>query len=673
MTSFLLLLAIAPAQLPAPAVDPKQLAAWVADLSDKDYKKQQAARDALVKVGPRAKPVLPDLIKLLGRPGEKATWGRINAVDVLAAIGPEAKDAVPALMTLVKPESYSVNVDRIAIAVAKIDGPKPEVTSALLQSTAKGSPIVLASSTYLQMHPAEAAGHLVDLCKDPTPEVRRRAVIVLAGLPVGYYASSAPPLAAQVKIVDKAAPLFETMLADTDPAVRMTAAHGLSHMTPDRTAKAIPAVVATMTDAKLKDQVGGFRAADILRPAAGEAAQALVPLFDGADHGRAWAIDTLAHLAALPAKDTLEAELKSGKTPRSRQGAAMCLGARRPGGATSAPALKDALADRDFIVRFAAAVALVQVGGPKTETAAAGVPILIEGLGHSEDATRRAAAENLRTVGEPARSAVPALKRTLADRNPEVALGAALALVEIALPESADAVPVLTAGVGGTDEKAAARAAKALATLGPMAKTAIPELVKRFDAKTPELRLAAAEAAARIDPAQGDKAAAVLTALFHQFNYGQVRNEVVFALTRIGPPAKAALPALLDVFRNAQKGASYFRVEIALAVLAIDPETAKPVVAWIRELVTKDGDEDGYELAGQIRRLGAGAKPLMAELIAMLGVKEPFVRECAAVALGAIGPDAKDALPKLKALAAADGQERVRKLAADAVKRVEAK
>src|SRR5262245_7829693 len=146
MTSFLLLLAAVPTQPPAPAIDPKQLAAWVADLSNEDLKRNTAARDALVKAGPQAKRVLPELIKVLGGPEEKASWGRYNAVEVLNAMGPEAKDAVPALMALVKPSSYSTNVDRIALAVARIDGPKREATSALLQSSSKGSSIVLASS-----------------------------------------------------------------------------------------------------------------------------------------------------------------------------------------------------------------------------------------------------------------------------------------------------------------------------------------------------------------------------------------------------------------------------------------------------------------------------------------------------------------------------------------------
>jgi HEAT repeat protein len=64
---------------------------------------------------------------------------------------------------------------------------------------------------------------------------------------------------------------------------------------------------------------------------------------------------------------------------------------------------------------------------------------------------------------------------------------------------------------------------------------------------------------------------------------------------------------------------------------------------------------------------------VLAKLIVMLGAKEPFVRESAAVTLGALGPDAKDALPELKELATSDGQERVLRFAAEAVKRIEAK
>src|SRR5262245_53784297 len=100
-TLLLLIIAVSPTQKPQAAAEPdaKQLAAWAADLSDKDFAKQNAARDALIKAGAKAAPIVPDLIKLLDeKNGKQLNWGMGHAVDILAAIGPDAKEALPALM-----------------------------------------------------------------------------------------------------------------------------------------------------------------------------------------------------------------------------------------------------------------------------------------------------------------------------------------------------------------------------------------------------------------------------------------------------------------------------------------------------------------------------------------------------------------------------------------------
>ena len=111
-------------------------------------------------------------------------------------------------------------------------------------------------------------------------------------------------------------------------------------------------------------------------------------------------------------------------------------------------------------------------------------------------------------------------------------------------------------------------------------------------------------------------------------------------------------------------------VNVVLAVLAIDPETAKPVRVWIRDHVVKEDDEDAYDIARDLRKLGAGAKPLLAELTVMLDSKNGYVRECAVVTLGAIGEDARDALPKLKQLAEKDTNAHIRTQATRAIKAI---
>src|SRR4051812_46307431 len=102
----LLLATTAPPQPPAvPEADAKQLAAWVADLSAKEYTKQGAARDALIQAGPKAKAVVPDLIKLVEARKQPGSTAWFYAVEVLGALGPDARDAAPALKEMAKTDS----------------------------------------------------------------------------------------------------------------------------------------------------------------------------------------------------------------------------------------------------------------------------------------------------------------------------------------------------------------------------------------------------------------------------------------------------------------------------------------------------------------------------------------------------------------------------------------
>ena len=84
------------APMPALVPDAKQMGAWLADLSHEDGLRRRAALDFLIKAGPRAKPLLPELMKHLN--ADDRILG--DALEVLAAIGPDAKQAVPTLMAL---------------------------------------------------------------------------------------------------------------------------------------------------------------------------------------------------------------------------------------------------------------------------------------------------------------------------------------------------------------------------------------------------------------------------------------------------------------------------------------------------------------------------------------------------------------------------------------------
>ena len=80
------------------------------------YKVSNSAAEALGKIGPQTKEVVPALIQAL-----KDDFGpRSSAATALGEIGPDAKEAVPALAEALKDENYYVR-ENAAEALEKIN------------------------------------------------------------------------------------------------------------------------------------------------------------------------------------------------------------------------------------------------------------------------------------------------------------------------------------------------------------------------------------------------------------------------------------------------------------------------------------------------------------------------------------------------------------------------
>lgn len=78
----------------------KALARWT---GGKDDRLRYAAADALKAYGPKAAPVVPELIVLI----DDADGARLSALQILERIGPGAKAAVPRLGVLIKDKGWS--------------------------------------------------------------------------------------------------------------------------------------------------------------------------------------------------------------------------------------------------------------------------------------------------------------------------------------------------------------------------------------------------------------------------------------------------------------------------------------------------------------------------------------------------------------------------------------
>ena len=268
--------------------------------------------------------------------------------------------------------------------------------------------------------------------------------------------------------------------------------------------------------------------------------------------------------------------------------------ARRPDVAVQP--LVDALSDPSDFVRFSASIAVGEFGKE-----AVGPLIKVMREGKTALKFRRHASSALIRVGK---SAVPALGEALGDADEEVRFEAALALGEIG-PDAVEATPALVKALEDRFFQVRATAAQALGKIRPTSKEAIAALNDALVDRNRLVRIDAFCAIAQIDPRRTEEVVKRLIEYGDEEDEG-VAEHAAKAMGRIGKPAVDLLLARL-------KGATDDRSRIATAT-----------------------------------QLVAIGKPAVSSLADLFESKEESVRVLAAVCLSQIGPDAKEALPKLR-------------------------
>jgi HEAT repeat protein len=209
--------------------------------------------------------------------------------------------------------------------------------------------------------------------------------------------------------------------------------------------------------------------------------------------------------------------------------------------------------------------------------------------------------------------------------------------------------------------------------MGPGAAPAVPALTARVADADFWVRVLACDALSGV----GAKAVAAVDALIVAAHAEDrfLRRRAILALGKIGPPAKAAWPVLLEI----EKGDSQEDVvqaartalhQIDLDAMAQDGLDQAP--PEIRELVGKLSGSDPFEAVAAAKALatqGADAHWAVASLAQALRNKNKWVREAAATALGKLGSNSRPVLPALQQ-AAEDADSDVQQAAEKAVEAI---
>ena len=325
------------------------------------------------------------------------------------------------------------------------------------------------------------------------------------------------PLAA-----DAVPALLKLAESDGEPLVRIAAAKAVASIDP-KNETALPLLIEALKDKTGKVRKRAAESLGDLGPAAKSAVAALIKSAKDSDPAVSWAVvDALGQIGpdAESAVPTLIDALKEANT---RGAAADALGQIGPKARTAISALEAVVKGDDLTARWAAAVALVRIGGAGAKpgvrfllkpVGVAGrsrsdasqiltVPSVWEALPEVIDAVREpdlrdTAAEVAASVSmymHMKKDLIPAgIAKMLHDKDAGVRCVTAWVLHSARAVPIKDAITVLRETLKTADPWAQCQAARYLGKLGKESKDAVPELTAALDDKDEDVRKAAAEA-----------------------------------------------------------------------------------------------------------------------------------------------------------------------------------
>ncbi len=372
-------------------------------------------------------------------------------------------------------------------------------------------------------------------------------------------------------------------------------------------------------------------------------------------------------------------------------------------GPQSVEPLQAMMVQDDVAIKRVAVHALASLDPPPSNA----LPPLRKALQDSDTEVASRAAAALGNFGVAGRATVDELIVIAGQGSPVVAREAIVALARIA-PQDKRIMPLIEQMLASDEPLARVAAFHALSLTADDPSTLLPRLIDSLHDDLPEIRAASAESLAKL----GEKAGEAIGPLSENLQAEQVevRRASLVALTSIGSAAATALPQVAPLLKDSDSGvqgdaiafmcaigtaAASMRDQIAplmnhelpeirqgsyRALVALEPEREDLVPMLIAALDDSDWgvrqaavellggqgpraisasgrlfemllqDQENASLSGAIKEIDGAASAAIPTLISALNQDNQRIRGLAIFLLGKVGPEAKEALPKLNEL-----------------------
>jgi HEAT repeat protein len=652
----------------------KSVEDYARDLESTNRDTKREAAYQLSRLGPAARPALPQLIQALDDDQQQVWFGAITA---LANLGPEAEPALPALLKELeawqpfrKDRQGGQALYRTALALGSIGAPAVPALSNRLASdkwhvrAGAARALAFAGPAARPVGPALARS-----LRDERVEVREAAAETLVGFgPIAVdpllelLRTEEEPrtrLAAATTLgrlgtnaVPAEAGLSKAYRDDRDPAVRAAALGAWNRLglPPE---KRLPVLLAAWNDPVESVRQEAFGALLLVRPVDSALLPAVLPGLHATEPG------SRARLAGLITELGPTARAAAPELAR-----ALDEEARRAGRSSSTPpdadlvralaSLGEAALPPVFARLETLAPARLEAGewtfAVLRRANPLAVPALNRALTNPAPLVRAGALEALAALGDRARSSARRLPPLLDDPEPVVRVRAWPAAASCGVAPEA-LLARLETGLKDPSPEVRHAVVMSIARLGAAAKPAVPRLIEQLDSSDPELRRASVLALGTLGP----EAEPAVPGLADQLDrVPPVRQvELLEALGAVGPAAASALPRMTPLAASAE--ASVRRG--FLAAVGRFKDAGLPardrVVSALR-------DVDPAVRAAAVTALGAidsGGETTVSELVRALDDSEIGVRRAAAEAIGRLEERGRPAEERLFALLA-NGDER---------------